>query len=108
MRGTTLLQADMRFAIVILLLAVAACDAYTPAAYEPEYVVEAYLEAAREKGFREVRVIHGRGKGFQRIRVQQLLANHPLVASFESAPPSRGGMGATLVWLKPLASKKSP
>lgn len=71
-------------------------------------VVEAYLEAAWEKGFREVRVIHGRGKGFQRIRVQQLLANHPLVASFESAPPSRGGMGATLVWLKPLASKKSP
>lgn len=70
-------------------------------------VVDAYLEAAHEKGFREVRVIHGRGKGFQRIRVQQLLTNHPLVVSFESAPPSRGGMGATLVWLQPAVSGRT-
>ena len=33
-------------------------------------VVEGYLEAAVEKGFREVRLIHGRGKGVQRNRVQ--------------------------------------
>ena len=29
-------------------------------------VVEAYLEAAFEKGLREVRIIHGRGRGVQR------------------------------------------
>lgn len=62
-------------------------------------VVDAYLEAAHEKGFREVRLIHGRGKGFQRIRVQQLLSQHPLVVSYKSAPQTRGGMGATLAWL---------
>lgn len=62
-------------------------------------VVEAYLEAAHEKGFEEVRLIHGRGKGYQRARVQQLLKTHPLVLRFSDAPPTRGGWGATLVWL---------
>ena len=62
-------------------------------------VVDAYLEAAAEKGFREVRLIHGRGIGFQRARVQQLLSRHPLVARYQDAPPSRGGWGATIAWL---------
>ena len=64
-------------------------------------VVESYLEAAHEKGFREVRLIHGRGTGFQRARVHELLASHELVERFSDAPPSRGGWGATLVWLRP-------
>jgi len=63
-------------------------------------VVDSYLEAAAEKGLREVRLIHGRGKGFQRQRVQQLLAQHALVESFRDAPASRGGWGATIAWLK--------
>ena len=33
-------------------------------------VVEEYLNAAHEAGFREVRIIHGRGKGIQRGIVQ--------------------------------------
>ncbi|HSR66570.1 MAG TPA: Smr/MutS family protein, partial [Acidobacteriota bacterium] len=45
-------------------------------------VVDAYLQEAMEKGFTEVRLIHGRGKGVQRRRVQSLLSRHPLVASF--------------------------
>ncbi len=64
-------------------------------------VVESYLEAAGEAGFDEVRLIHGRGRGVQRARVQQVLARHPLVASFRDAPPERGGLGATLVRLRP-------
>ncbi len=64
-------------------------------------VVDAYLESASEKGFREVRVIHGRGIGVQRDRVQKLLARHPLVSGFHDAPPDRGGWGATVVYLKP-------
>ena len=64
-------------------------------------VVESYLEAAALKGYREVRLIHGRGKGVQRARVQQLLAESPWVESFADAPPLRGGWGATLVWLRP-------
>jgi len=64
-------------------------------------VVDAYLEAALEAGFREVRLIHGRGKGVQRARVQRLLARDPRVERFTDAPPGRGGWGATLVWLRP-------
>jgi hypothetical protein len=63
-------------------------------------VVDAYLEAAVEKGFAEVRLIHGRGIGVQRDRVQKLLARHPLVAGFHDAPPERGGWGATIAYLK--------
>ncbi len=64
-------------------------------------MVEAYLEAAARKGLREVRLIHGKGKGFQRKRVREVLAEHPLVEDFQDAPPGRGAWGATLVWLKP-------
>ncbi len=63
-------------------------------------VVDAYLEAAAEKGFEEVRLIHGRGKGVQRARIRKLLETHPLVESFKDAPHTRGGWGATLVWLR--------
>jgi len=48
-----------------------------------------------------VRLIHGKGKGYQRKRVQEVLARHPLVEDFQDAPPGRGAWGATLVWLKP-------
>ncbi len=63
-------------------------------------VVDAYLESAVEKGFREVRLIHGRGIGVQRDRVQKLLARHALVSGFHDAPPERGGWGATVAYLK--------
>ncbi len=68
-------------------------------------VVASYLEAAAEKGFVEVRLIHGRGKGVQRARVQALLSGHPLVESFRDAPASRGGWGATVVSLKPQRTR---
>jgi hypothetical protein len=64
-------------------------------------VVASFLEAAHEKGFTEVRLIHGRGIGVQRERVQKLLARHPLVSGFHDAPPARGGWGATVAYLKP-------
>jgi DNA-nicking Smr family endonuclease len=64
-------------------------------------VVADYLEAASAAGLTEVRLIHGRGTGVQRRRVQAVLADHPLVATFADAPPERGGWGATLVQLRP-------
>lgn len=64
-------------------------------------VLEEYLREAAARGFQEVRLIHGRGKGFQRQVVQDLLARHPLVLQFADAPPGRGGWGATLVRLRP-------
>ncbi|MHC4502970.1 MAG: Smr/MutS family protein [Planctomycetota bacterium] len=64
-------------------------------------VVESYLEQAVEAGFREVRLIHGRGIGVQREIVRSLLSKHPAVESFTDAPPGRGGWGATIVRLTP-------
>ena len=63
-------------------------------------VVESYLQAAREAGFEEVRIIHGRGKGVQKERVRQVLGRSEHVAHFEEATPDRGGFGATVVTLK--------
>ncbi len=62
-------------------------------------VVADYLEAAHAKGFREVRLIHGRGIGVQRDRVRSVLADHPLVEAFHDATPDRGGWGATIAYL---------
>ncbi len=77
-----------------------AIDLHPFAPAEIPSVVESYLEAAEKAGFTEVRLIHGRGRGVQRARVQQVLAAHPLVAGFRDAPPERGGLGATLVRLR--------
>jgi hypothetical protein len=63
-------------------------------------VVEDYLRAAQARGFREVRLIHGRGIGVQRERVRSVLSTHPLVTEYHDAPPERGGWGATVVLLK--------
>jgi len=63
-------------------------------------VVESYLEAAVKAGFREVRLIHGRGMGVQREIVRSLLSRHPHVIDYGDAPPGRGGWGATLVRLR--------
>jgi len=72
--------------------------AFAPRDVRP--VVEEYLKEAASRGFREVRLIHGRGIGVQRASVQGLLAGHPLVLRFFDAPPERGGWGATVVVLK--------
>ncbi len=66
-------------------------------------VAEEYLNAAAQAGFREVRLIHGRGIGFQRARIRGMLEGHSLVQEFADAPPQRGGWGATVVILKGAA-----
>ncbi|HEV7508445.1 MAG TPA: Smr/MutS family protein [Thermoanaerobaculia bacterium] len=63
-------------------------------------VVREYLEAAWEKGLRELRIIHGRGVGVQRQTVRTLLARDPRVTGFGDAPAEAGGWGATWVQLK--------
>jgi DNA-nicking Smr family endonuclease len=61
-------------------------------------VVEEYVNAAWEHGLREVRLIHGRGKGVQRGIVQQALERHPLVEEFWDA--SETHLGATVARLR--------
>jgi len=63
-------------------------------------VVEEYLEQCKEAGFREVRLIHGKGKGIQRNIIRTLLEKHPNVESFHDAPLEAGSWGATIVILK--------
>ena len=60
-------------------------------------VVEEYIQAAHDSGLREVRLIHGRGKGIQRAAVQQALERHPLVRAFRDAAESH--LGATIAVL---------
>jgi dsDNA-specific endonuclease/ATPase MutS2 len=63
-------------------------------------VVEEYLEEAVRAGYRQVRIIHGRGTGTQRQAVRAVLSRHPLVESFHDAPPEAGGWGATVAVLR--------
>ena len=60
-------------------------------------VVEEYVRAARDAGLREVRLIHGRGRGVQRGIVQQALERHPRVAEFWDDTASH--LGATIARL---------
>jgi DNA-nicking Smr family endonuclease len=69
--------------------------------FEPrdiESVVEEYVNAAWERGLREVRLVHGRGRGVQRGIVQNALERHPLVVEFWDAPGSH--LGATVARLR--------
>ena len=61
-------------------------------------VVEEYVRAAHEAGLREVRLIHGRGKGIQRGIVQAALEKHELVTAFYDAPETH--LGATVAQLR--------
>jgi DNA-nicking Smr family endonuclease len=63
-------------------------------------LVADYLEACRERGIFEVRIIHGKGIGNLKRSVHAILFRHPDVISFSAAHPLFGGEGATIVTLK--------
>jgi len=62
-------------------------------------LLDDYLTECIKSGIYSVRIIHGKGKGVQKRRVQGILKNNPMVTSFSDAPPEAGGWGATLVVL---------
>ena len=66
---------------------------------EVRAVVEEYLRGAHLKGYRRVRIIHGKGVGVQRETVRAVLARTPFVEHFADAPPEAGGWGATVARL---------
>ena len=73
---------------------------------EVRAVVEEYLREAHERGFRQLRIIHGKGVGVQREIVRSVLARTPFVERFADAPPEAGGWGATVAFLSPPGREK--
>ena len=65
----------------------------------PDLLVD-YFEACIDADIYSVRIVHGKGRGVLKKRVQELLKKNPMVESFQDAPPEAGGWGATLVELK--------
>ena len=59
-------------------------------------IVEEYLLLAHEKGFKIVRIVHGKGIGVQREIVRKILAETDFVESFKDAPALSGHWGATV------------
>jgi DNA-nicking Smr family endonuclease len=70
-------------------------DLHTFQPREVQAVVEEYLYQAIQKGFGEVRIIHGRGIGVQREIVRSVLEKHPEVREFHDLP-DRGSTVAKL------------
>ena len=62
-------------------------------------LLEDYLIECLKAGIYSVRIIHGKGKGVQKRRVQGILKKKSVVIWFTDAPPEAGGWGATLVEL---------
>ncbi len=82
-------------------------DLHTFRPREVKDLVPDYLEACREKGIHEVRVVHGKGIGNLRRTVHAILGRLPYVASYSLAHELHGGWGATMVWLRPLKEEKA-
>ncbi|HUV76830.1 MAG TPA: Smr/MutS family protein [Desulfobacterales bacterium] len=66
----------------------------------PDLLVD-YFSACIDAGIYSVRIVHGKGRGILKKRVQGLLKKNSLVESYRNAPLQAGGWGATLVELKP-------
>ncbi|AFM24415.1 Smr/MutS family protein [Desulfomonile tiedjei] len=75
-------------------------DLHTFSPKELPALLDDYIEACLQEGIRELRIIHGKGKGILRDRVRSLLSKHTSVESWSEAPLDAGGWGATLVRLR--------
>lgn len=77
-------------------------DLHTFHPREVKALLPDYLNACREKGLLDVRVIHGKGTGMLRETVHAILTRLPWVVSFGLAGHEAGGWGATIVKLRPM------
>jgi dsDNA-specific endonuclease/ATPase MutS2 len=82
-------------------------DLHTIPPKQVKAVVEEYLREAHEKGFRVVRIIHGKGVGVQREIVRSVLERTEFVIDWTDAPPDAGGWGATIVRFRPAGQRNT-
>jgi DNA mismatch repair protein MutS2 len=61
--------------------------------------VDRFLDAAFLRGLSQVTIIHGKGKGILRERVQEALAGYSFVKGFRLGELGEGGVGVTVVEL---------
>lgn len=75
-------------------------DLHTVPPRDVAAVVEAWLDEVHLRGYRELRIVHGKGIGVQRETVRRILGRTSFVAAFRDAPLEAGSWGATLVDLR--------
>lgn len=75
-------------------------DLHSVVPAEVPWATRIYLDEARKKGFKWVRIIHGRGIGMQRDIVRKILSETDFVESFKDGDELSGGWGAQVVKLK--------
>lgn len=63
-------------------------------------LVPTWLEACKDKGLWELRIIHGKGKGVLQRTVHAILARTPFVVAYGLSQPDSGGWGSTWVTLR--------
>lgn len=72
-------------------------DLHSFAPHDVKRVVQNYLSEADKKGFKIVRIIHGKGIGMQREIVRKVLSETDFVKSFKTGDEFSGSWGATIV-----------
>jgi len=69
-------------------------------------LIPGWLAACQERGFLELRIIHGKGIGNLQRTVHAILSRYPEVERYSLAGPHYGGTGATIVHLRPSVRKQ--
>ena len=75
-------------------------DLHTFQPAEIASLLDAYFAECQRRGIRQVRVIHGKGRGTQRETVHAQLRRSSVVAAFALGDETSGSWGATVVTLK--------
>lgn len=75
-------------------------DLHQFAPRDMQAALESWLEEAHARGFRALKVIHGKGIGYQREMVRRVLGADPRVIEFHDSGLGEGGWGATLLTLR--------